>query len=176
MPSGKRASSSSILAAPVGDVQGVGAGELEDGQADGRLAVEGAGLVVVLGAQFDAGHIAEPDDAAVGGAGRRARARRWRRADWPLARLAGAADVGCRRRSCRRRRLSAAVDWRSSAAPVAAAPLPVVPAAVPVALPPVAGRCCGHRRCSVVSAARSSPWRCRCSASRALLALEIGQR
>jgi hypothetical protein len=47
----------------VGHVEGVGAGELVDGESDGRVAVEGAGDVVVLGAAFQPCHVAEPDQA-----------------------------------------------------------------------------------------------------------------
>ena len=49
---------------PVGDVQGVGAGQLIDGQADRRAGRRRCRpMVVVLGAQLDAGHVAEADDA-----------------------------------------------------------------------------------------------------------------
>ena len=41
----------------VGRVERVGAGQLKDRQADRRLAVERAARVLVLGAQFDAGHV-----------------------------------------------------------------------------------------------------------------------
>ena len=48
---------------PASDVQRVGAGQLKDGQAHGRVAVEGAAEAVVLRAQFDAAHVAQPHDA-----------------------------------------------------------------------------------------------------------------
>ena len=50
----------------MGSFQGVGAGQLIDRQRDRRFAVERAGLVVDQGAQFDAGDIAQADDALVG--------------------------------------------------------------------------------------------------------------
>ena len=46
--------------------QRVGAGPLVDREGHGRLAVERAGLVVALGAQLDAAHVAEPDHAPLG--------------------------------------------------------------------------------------------------------------
>ena len=48
---------------PVGDVECVGAGELVDGEAHGRVAVKRARLVVVLRAHLDAGHVAQAHDA-----------------------------------------------------------------------------------------------------------------
>ena len=52
------------LADLVGDLQRVGAGQLEDGDARARLAVEAAELAVGLGAQLDAADVLDPDDAA----------------------------------------------------------------------------------------------------------------
>ena len=46
----------------VGHLQGVGAGQLEDGQGDRGFAVELADLVVLLGAEIDFGDIAEAND------------------------------------------------------------------------------------------------------------------
>src|SRR5262249_41081202 len=57
-----------LLLDGVGDVERVGAGQLEDGQADRGQAVEPGDLVVLLGAHLDAGDVAEADD----GGGRRA--------------------------------------------------------------------------------------------------------
>src|SRR5262249_28456813 len=47
----------------VGDVEGVGAGELVDAEADRRFAVEPARLAVILGAALDPGHVPAADDA-----------------------------------------------------------------------------------------------------------------
>src|SRR5262249_59690886 len=55
-----------LLAYRLADLQRVGAGELIDAEAHGVLAVELAPLVVVLRVQFDAGHLAQPDDATGG--------------------------------------------------------------------------------------------------------------
>ena len=48
----------------VGGLEGVGAGELERGDADRRFAVEPATDVLVAGAQLDAGHVAQVGDRA----------------------------------------------------------------------------------------------------------------
>ena len=68
----------------VGGVQRVGAGQLVDRQRHRRLAVERAGLVVLLRPQLDAGHVAQPDDA--GGLRRRSAAEPADRRSgrWPL--------------------------------------------------------------------------------------------
>ncbi len=50
-----------------GGFKAVRTGKLEDGESHGRLAVECAGLVVLLRAELDAGDIAEPDDASSAG-------------------------------------------------------------------------------------------------------------
>ena len=55
-----------LVADQLGGVQRVGAGQLIDRERHRGLAVERAGLVVVLGAQLDRGHVAQPDDAAAG--------------------------------------------------------------------------------------------------------------
>ncbi len=54
---------------PVGDVQGVGAGQLPDGQADGRVHVEGASLVVALSASSTRATSRRRTTAAVGAEG-----------------------------------------------------------------------------------------------------------
>ena len=46
--------------------QGVGAGKLINGQRHGRLAVQGAGLIVRLGPQLNVGDVAEADQTATG--------------------------------------------------------------------------------------------------------------
>ena len=48
------------------DLQAVGIGQLVDRQHGGRLGIEGTDLVVGLGAQFDAGHVAQQHLRAVG--------------------------------------------------------------------------------------------------------------
>ena len=77
-PSGNRVLSSRILRLDrLGHVQGVGAGQLEDGQGHRGLAVELADLVVLLRAQFDVG----PRRAAAPPGLTRAPARR---SPWPV--------------------------------------------------------------------------------------------
>ena len=47
-------------------IEGVGTGKLVDGNIGSRLAVEPPDDVVDLRAEFDPGHVAEPDDGAAG--------------------------------------------------------------------------------------------------------------
>ena len=55
-----------LVADQVGGLQGVGPGALVDRERHGGPAVERAGLVVALGAQLDARHVAEPHHAPLG--------------------------------------------------------------------------------------------------------------
>ena len=76
----------------VGGLEGVGAGKLKDRQRHRGLAVEGARLVVLLRAELDAGHVAQPDDADGLRQRRPWMSRRWRTA-WPVRpTYAGAGD------------------------------------------------------------------------------------
>ena len=125
---------------PVGHVQRVGAGELKDGQADGRVAVEGAGQVVVLGAQFDAGHVAEADDAS----------------GWPAAggqRAAG--HVAPLNRRCRCR-CACRPHWSRGRCRCCAS-LVVARRAVQRCVPPLAAGACRHRPSCLAAAGACPP-------------------
>ena len=64
MPGGNAGCSCSMrLLDALGDVERIGFGQLEDGEAGGRLPVELERLAVLLGAKLDAGDVAQPRDA-----------------------------------------------------------------------------------------------------------------